>query len=37
MSKLTKTIKEFTGEDAVDIFGNDAENVVEELNEEVEI
>ena len=32
MSKLTKQIKELTGEDAVDIFGGDAENIVEELN-----
>jgi len=33
MSKLTEQIKELTGEDAVDIFGGDAENIVEELNE----
>lgn len=33
MSELTKTIKELTGEDAVDIFGGDAENIIEELNE----
>ena len=32
MTKLTKTIKELTGEDAIDIFGGDAENIVEELN-----
>lgn len=32
--KLTKTIKELTGEDAVDLFGGDAENIVEELNEQ---
>ena len=31
--KLTKIIKELTGEDAVDIFGGDAENIVKELNE----
>ena len=33
MKKEIKTIKELTGEDAVDIFGGDAENIVEELNE----
>ena len=27
------TFKELTGEDAVDMFGGDAENIVEELNE----
>ena len=26
MNRLTKTIKELTGEDAVDMFGGDAEN-----------
>ena len=34
--KLTITIKELTGEDAVDILGNDAENIVRELNEPIE-
>mgnify|MGYP001587406960 CR=1 FL=1 len=32
MTKLTKTIKELTGEDAIDMFGGDVENIVEEIN-----
>ena len=35
MTKLTKTIKELTGEDATDMFGGDAENIAEELNEPI--
>ena len=31
MTKLTKIIKELTGEDAIDMFGGDAENIVEEM------
>jgi len=33
MSELTKIIKELTGEDAVDMFGGDAENIVEEFSD----
>ena len=32
MNELTKTIKELTGEDAIDMFGGDVENIVEEMN-----
>ena len=35
MKKEIKIIKELTGEDAIDIFGGDAENIVEELNEPI--